>query len=1482
MATLSSAGILDHMQAQLDRDPSHEFAFVTAIPANRLADLCESARNSPSDPEAYYQHQILAIGQTRVKVYEDFCARTGLDSQGVKGRAKAYDYLRRFRIILWPDNQHARDQLFAQAASLVVGQPETIVSSLRWLAENRLHQMLTTHDVRSHLVSNDFAIRKLDHDVRVGPAIAELQSKFADSIRPHLVAGKLIPRSETGQVLAAVENDATVILHGKTGIGKSGVLYELALTLRQQGRPYLPIRLDRQVPQGTPRQFGEAIGLPESPARCLRAVSENGGGVLILDQLDAIRWTSSHSANSLEVCKSLLREVETLRDMGHKMGVVLSCRTFDLENDPDIKAWLSNSPNNQYRKIEVKELDEDDVENVVNDAGGNFGHMAKRQRQILRSPNHLAMWTSIVTDGSAPPFNSGTQLIRAFWDNRYRELARLGVGAADANRVIDTVVDYMEEHGKIAAPVSLVRDYQQELTCLQTCGILQATGPQLSFCHQSYLDFRIADRLLREMHSGNQSVCNWLGDKDSQSLFRREQLRQVLSLLIDESPGEFLSSVKDILRSCAVRFHLKHLVLELLSQLEQPSSSMVAYLKELLEDGYWQQHIIEAVIVGRPWHVGWMIDEQLLPVWLASGDDEEASNALWLLRTVTEDLPDVVTELLEPYIDHDGDWPQRIFGCLGWRVENDSERKFELRLTLARRGLAPGYLHWIGLAASFPERAIRLVEAELSAKEAGQTSARGVEDFQPRRDKLSVDELSELTGAARQCPEFTWDRIMPHVVRLTAGMDEHYGPGREEWLDDGTALLRDGGNTNMARGSIGILAEAGRTLASSDAEQLLARARPLNASTVKVIQEILARSYAALPPEHADEGLEWLMACGERLALGSGFHEHEWTLAERLVTALSPHCSDGVFRRLEGFITHYHQPNEKRMGEHYIRTWKEGYFGDYWGRMQHKLLPCLAPSRRNDQTNGLIGVLARKFEGYAEDRFLRSGGGIGGSVRSPLPQERLETVSDRAWLGIVSNKSIPQERHAAGRWKQVSVGVVAESSLWHFSSDLRRLASRFPERFGQLALQFPEEAHPDYVAAILSGLQKTMPSGVPDEERAQWRPAEVITVEAFLARFLNDNDRGVAMAFCDVLRDRSEADWSDEIIAQLIDYANNHPDPESGQLNVWSADKGRDVAHASPDDLFQTSINCVRGRAALTIGALVWEHPEWLPRFTECLDRLAGDPNPAVRVAAIDACLPVLNIDRDRAVDWFCRICRDDPRVPASPRAIDFFNYCTESHPSQLTPIVQAMMNSPVDDVAQAGAREATARWLFYGLFASELPCCREGTVAQRKGVAKVGSQFLSNPHYTERCWDILQPYLNDPDEDVRHEIWGGFSSAAILESPGIHEMLERYVHSRAYVDSPDALFRAFEDYSGSLVPFATVFMSICQVFCDELRDDTRTPGSRHGASISTLSPLLLRLYEQSAQEEFAAVNRQCLDAWDMLFEKRVGTVRELTRQIEM
>lgn len=1477
IADLDQRGILASMKQHLDEEPTNQFALVTAIPSILVHDICESARNSSGDPEEFFSFQIEAIGNDRRDGFRQFCERLDLNSDSQEGRAKAFSYLRRLFIENWPDTNSSREDLVGQAGMLVRGDPDgkpsTVVAVLADFAQDNLRSRLDATAIWRHLESNGFHPRRLPNDTRVAPNIQKLQTQFAESISVDLIAGKLIDRAETKKILELVRQNDLIVLHGSPGQGKSGVLYGLTEEFKAHDIAYLPLRLDRQEPQKSARQYGTVLELPESPVMCLDAVAGNRPAVLILDQLDAIRWTSRHSLGALEVCKELVREIRYLRAIGKQACVVLACRTYDMQNDPEIKNWLQSEKQRGTGRAEiaVEPLSVADVAKVVESLGQNPGQMSERQRNILQSPQHLAMWARITQELGAFEFQSRVQLMREYWTSRMREIAQRGFSESDANRVLASLVQYMEQKGCVCAPRSIVSD-TIVLDVLCASGLVRASDGQVTFSHQSYLDYQVASRVVREIHTNNQDICAWLGPRDQQSLHRREPLRQALCLLSEE-PASFLAAIKAILASSDVRFHLKHLCLEVMGQLDDPPKTILAYLEELAIANEWKEHILGTVFFGHAPFVKLLIEDGTISQWLE--DDAWRNSALWILHNMAEVMPEKLVEVLAPYAKRDEEWKRRVLGCLSWSPEDDSDSMFELRIELARQGIFQDYVNWEKLTG---QRPLQLLEAAMShwdPDDFPQDYLRRTRNNRSRFEHWSDRDLAAFVRVVRDLPGQAWAMFVLHICRLAPqSTEQEYA--LEFWLDGDHHGIRQG-NECVPHGLMQLAIEAGRCLAKQDGSIFWKETESLRSSESPVIQYLLVEVYVNLPAAFADEALGWLMADSARLSVGTGYYEPEWKPASRFIEAFSPHCDPGVFRQLEEALIHYHSPNERQEAKHCLSAWKKGYYHDYWGRAQYFLLPSLCAERRSKETVGLIGVLERKYAGYSADMFVHRYD-RGGFVGSRLPSESLDHISDKAWLEIVQSKHVSEDhRSVRRRWLN---GHCEDASVEMFSNDMRRMAKRFPERFGRLGLKFPDGVQSSYRAAILDGLQQTEPKEVPDEEKATWTPASVALVEQVLAKFGGRLGRTYASSFCWLLYHRAEERWSDTAYQQLVEYACHHPDPQNGKLCIGNQSGNFDSDEATVDNLENNSINSVRGVAALAIGQQLLHHSELFRQFRPAITRSCKDPHPAVRVAAIRACLPILNFDRDFALARFCEACADDLRIAASHEAVYFFNTGMQSHREQLTNLVIRMLAAPQADVVEDGAEEVAARWLFHNYFTEELEDCLHGSVPQRKGLAKVAAQFVRKPEFFDRCSRLIEQLKNDPEKEVREMLRSMVRSIDILRLPGGATLIQSFIDSQAFRDDPRGLVYGLEEYSGSLLPFSDVLFAICDQFVGPLRDASRDSSFGIQHDVSQFMPILIRLHEQAEEANNTRVVNRCLDAWDAMFERRVGVVRELAQAI--
>jgi len=208
------------------------------------------------------------------------------------------------------------------------------------------------------------------------------------------------------------------------------------------------------------------------------------------------------------------------------------------------------------------------------------------------------------------------------------------------------------------------------------------------------------------------------------------------------------------------------------------------------------------------------------------------------------------------------------------------------------------------------------------------------------------------------------------------------------------------------------------------------------------------------------------------------------------------------------------------------------------------------------------------------------------------------------------------------------------------------------------------------------------------------------------------------------------------------------------------------------------------------------------------------------------------------------------------------------------------MLDSKYDEVAEEGAAEICARWLFHGNFKEELETCKTGTVAQRKGVAKVLSSFLYNEKYTSQCRDLLPAFLNDKESEVRQKARNVLNNKELMKIVGLIDFLKVYIQTQSFRDDPTGLLYTLKDFPGSLIPCSDIIFNICDVFAGPLVELSRDPSTGMAHDALMICPLILRLYEQS-QDSSSEIKNRCLDAWDIMFEHRIGIVLDLMKELD-
>ena len=1341
---LASRKILTNCKKHLDRSPEYEFKLISGIPAKGLGDICSSARLSNDNATDFYTYQIERCGAYRLNLFDEFCNIFGLRSSSVFDRKQAFNYLKRIEFICWDFDSEHIEELHAMCSLLIAADSGALISEFRRFAEENIRKVISAITLKEHLNSNGYQYRILEKDGRVIPAIEKLQNKFIDGIKEVLINGELIPRKESAKLLERYKEDNIIIIHGDAGRGKSGVLYEFLSELKKRNVPCVPIRLDRQNIGHNLAECSSKLELPETPAISVKSLLlDNEQGVIIIDQLDALRWTTGHSATALEVCKDIVREAITLHLLGSKVCVVLACRTFDYKNDPTLKSWLSGD---HFKSIiEVNDLSES-ITDVLSHFNLPVDNLSNEQKKIIASPHMLKIWFDLHNKGKQFSFNTSSSLLQFFFDHVHLEIEKKGHAGDKIFKELNSIIDFMDSKCRLTAPASVIQD-RKIFTELRSLNILTTTNDesQLIFCHQSFLDFLIARNLISKVFSNQETFGEWLKVPERQTLLYRERLKLALSLLKDQDPIEFDNQCCIILSS-TIRFHLKHLTLQVIGSSQDISDNMMIQLVELCNNEYWAGHIFFNIFNQNITTVFWLKDKQYLSKWF--DDKSKRRHVLLLFAVYKTEMSDVIYNVFHPIIDNSIETANELLYILNFQRDYESDKLFELRQRiLIIHGLA-GIISWQALSKDNSKRTIDyLLALAIRSIEGEKTSNRA--------DTIYRMDIKLIRKSARSTPIFTWESLIPYVIKETNFKlrNPFYDPRLDSWEESS-----ESSKYHYNRAILEVLIIAGREIAKKYPDYFWEYISSIKNCHSYILKEIIIKALPKLDKNFANRAIEWLLSDSQNMCLELNRNQKKWLYVSQIIKKQSPYCSDSCFVKLENTLYYYFNPKDKQLCKECTGEWRKDFFNYMWGKPQLFYLPALDPRRRSQKTNNLIEVLKRKFSNYLFSDSSYKGGRITSTISG-----KEDILSNANWLKIINNKKLKQvDRHST--WRQVNEGTVEESSVSQFSNSLRKAAEANPARFGGFALSLPDDVNTCYISAILQGIsQATPPDTWEKNNKTPWQPCPVSIIKSFFDKYYLSNNsrlkerRDIAISFCRMIERRSEEEWPEKFVDLLVEFALEHHDPIDNCLSVHC---DIEASKASPDILYTNTYNCVRGIAIRAISKLIWNNNDILDKILPHIDRILEDPHPVVRLASLEIILPVMNIDRPIAISWFTKICHGDLRIAATRQAIQVFNCAAQEFYHEFRNLVINMAYSNIPEVAEHGASEITARYLFNGQYESEIDAIQTGNISQRKGVAAVAAYAFSNEKYSHKCSIFLKALLNDTEKDVRDKAAHGNHSA--------------------------------------------------------------------------------------------------------------------------
>ena len=847
LSDLAARGIFEKAKKQLDSNKNITYNLISAVAGMMLNDLSLRARNSNCNSEAFFKNQIQNSGKDVKRAFENFTRYLGLNIELINERNQAYEYLKRIYITQYADDKNAKDTLKETIKYLYIGDVEAIYSLISNYAIeiDLLGRKITTCMLDNYLLTQkNISRRQLHKDEKIIPRFEFLNSEFVSSFMP--INNSIIHRAESESCYKEILGGTSIVIHGKAGNGKSGCLLELLNWLKKDDIVHLALKLDRKTPEHTSEQYGQSLGLPASPVFCLDTVSKYREAVLILDQLDAIRWTNNHSRTALEVCKEMIKEVNHLnKNRERKIILVFVCRTFDFENDSGIKLLFLNNEekdrHSYWKDIIIGEMKDEDVKTIIGEAYNNF---SQRLQVLLRTPSNLYIWTNLDEKRRNNTYITSSDLIKQWWEQLRYNFEIMGISSIQLNELKDAIVNNIDRIGKLMIPEHLLSNYSKLATeQLLSNGLLLSNGKSIGFVHQSFYDYFSVEKMLNQVYEGV-SVLDIIGPKTKQIPTKRYQLQMLFENLLDYDMDKCIGIGRELLQNEEIRFYMKYVFLEVLGQAEAISQCAEAFIKEYLNVDYWKNHILDAVLMNHHTFIKFLIREGYISTWLNS--EQDMDTGFMLLRSVNTSIQDELTSLLYPFAFNNAETDNNIYRSLCWNIEDDSDKMFEFRLEILKKRpqLWNNYIHWEAILIVRPDRAIRMLDILVKIKD---------EKVDNRTHDLDQKAMDKFIEFAKDKPQYIWNTFMPYLAESTLNITYLYDKGLELWQS------KQYMDQNYGRTYVEMIKASAQALILENPKDFLMLCEPYYNNSSLIVNEILLYIMEILPNEYSDYVLNWII-----------------------------------------------------------------------------------------------------------------------------------------------------------------------------------------------------------------------------------------------------------------------------------------------------------------------------------------------------------------------------------------------------------------------------------------------------------------------------------------------------------------------------------------------------------------------------------------------------------------------------------------------
>ena len=433
------------------------------------------------------------------------------------------------------------------------------------------------------------------------------------------------------------------------------------------------------MPHRNCESWGHDLGFPSSIAHSIHWVSRNKNAVIILDQLDALRWTQANSSEALTVCMELIRQVEYLNhERNKKIITVFVCRTYDLENDNNINSLFKKQDalKNNWEIIKVNVFEDKEVKEII---GENYESFLPKLKNLLRIPSNLYILQHLDEEEVYEECLTTYHLIDKWFKQICRKSTTAGLQERAINEVIKRIVDFLDKTGRLYIPKQNLNIEEAELDYLISSEIIILQNNKVSFVHQSILDYFISQSMFEKyFNDSNQPIENIIGEKSKQNPSRRYQVQMFLQNILELDSSDFLLIGEKMLTSNNIRYYVKHIFYEILRQIEEPDENITQFILTNYENNIFGNYLMKNTILGKKQYISILMAHGILEQWYLKTEKKDI--VFNLLQSITPNFDDEIISFIKKYAFKNMNDDKQFMRCFIHDTTEENEEMFELRM----------------------------------------------------------------------------------------------------------------------------------------------------------------------------------------------------------------------------------------------------------------------------------------------------------------------------------------------------------------------------------------------------------------------------------------------------------------------------------------------------------------------------------------------------------------------------------------------------------------------------------------------------------------------------------------------------------------------------------------------------------------------------------------------------------------------------------